>query len=195
MPPEAPGSTGSGPVRPTAARRVLTAIAALAVAGAVAAIVVAGVMGFRLSDSDEATLRGFQIRVLSISQAAAENRMDGALAALQALEKDLDAAARDGRISAPRLLGIETALAAVRTEIASQLAAPSPAPASGTAGLAGPSAAAPASPTVPQTQPVQPVPGEQAVAPQPVPVPAGQEAALPEAAKDAKGKGKGQGKP
>ncbi|MDF2052306.1 hypothetical protein [Arthrobacter sp. Cr_A7] len=193
MPPEAPGSTGSGPVRPTAARRVLTAIAALAVAGAVAAIVVAGVMGFRLSDSDEATLRGFQIRVLSISQAAAENRMDGALAALQALEKDLDAAARDGRISAPRLLGIETALAAVRTEIAGQLAAP--APASGTAGLVGPSAAAPANPTVPQTQPVQPVPGEQAVAPQPVPVPAGQEAALPEAAKDAKGKGKGQGKP
>jgi hypothetical protein len=193
MPPEAPGSTGSGPVRPTAARRVLTAIAALAVAGAVAAIVVAGVMGFRLSDSDEATLRGFQIRVLSISQAAAENRMDGALAALQALEKDLDAAAREGRISAPRLLGIETALEAVRTEIAGQLAAP--APASGTAGLAGPPVAAPADPIVPQTQPIQPVSGEQAVAPQPVPVPAGQEAALPEAAKDAKGKGKGQGKP
>jgi hypothetical protein len=158
----------------------------------VAAIVVAGVMGFRLSDSDEATLRGFQIRVLSISQAAAENRMDGALAALQALEKDLDAAAREGRISAPRLLGIETALDAVRTEIAGQLAAPAPAPASGTAG---PPVAAPADPIAPQTQPIQPVSGEQTVAPPPVPVPAGQEAALPEAAKDAKGKGKGQGKP
>jgi hypothetical protein len=193
MPPKASASRGSGPARPTAARRVLTGIAALAVAGAVAAIVVAGMMGFRLSDSDEATLRGFQIRVLSISQAAAENRMDGALAALQALEKDLDAAAREGRISAPRLLGIETALEAVRTEIAGQLAAP--APASGTAGLAGPPVAAPADPIVPQAQPIQPVSGEQAVAPQPVPVPAGQEAALPEAAKDAKGKGKGQGKP
>jgi hypothetical protein len=150
-------------------------------------------MGFRSPDSDEATLRGFQIRVLNISQAAAESRMDGALAALQALEKDLDAAARDGRISAPRLLGIETALEAVRTDITGQLAAP--APSSGTAGLAGPPVAAPVDPTVTQTQPIQPVSGEQAPAPQPVPVPAAQEAAPPEAAKDAKGKGKGQGKP
>ncbi len=195
MPPKAPASTGSGPARTTASRRVAAAVTALAVAGAVAALIVVGVMGLRIPDSDEATLRGFQIRVLSISQAAAESRMDGALAALQALEEDLDAAARDGRISAPRLRGIEAALEAVRTEIAGQLAAPSPVPTAGTAEVAGPPVAAPVDPAVPQTQPLQPVSGEQAAAPQPVPVPATQQEAPPEAAKDAKGKGKGQGKP
>jgi hypothetical protein len=153
----------------------------------VAAIIVAGVMGFRIADSDQATLRGFQIRVLSISQAAAENRMDGALAALEALEKDLDGAAREGRISAPRLRGIETALEAVRADITGQMAAQA---AAGTAGP--PGTAAPAEAVAPQPQPVQAVPEQPAAVPQPGPATVEQEAPVPGAAKDAKGKGKGK---
>lgn len=179
--------------RPVTGRRLRAAAAALAAALALAAIVFAATTGFRSSDSDPATLRGFQIRVLSISQAAAENRMDGALAALQALESDLDAAARDGRISAPRLRAIETALEAVRVDIQGHLASQ--------AALAGAAAAPATTETVPQEapnpqpQPVQPVPEEPVTVPQPAPGQAEPPAAVPDVAKDNKGKDKGQGKP
>lgn len=174
------------------ARRVGTAAAAVTAALALAAIVFAATTGFRPTDSDAATLQGFQIRVLSISQAAAENRMEGALAALQALESDLDAAARDGRISAPRLRSIETALEAVRADIARQLASQ--------ASLAGAAAAPGTTETVPsdasntQPQPVQQIPDEPVVAPLPAPGQAEPPAAVPDVAKESKGKGKAQGK-
>lgn len=169
-----------------------TATAALAAALALAAIVFAATTGIRTSDSDTATLRGFQIRVLSISQAAAENRMDGALAALQALESDLDAAARDGRISAPRLRSIETALETVRADIAGHLASQS--------SLAGAAAAPGTQDTVPseapntQSQPVQQIPEEPVTAPLPGSGHGEPPAAVPDAAKEGKGKGKGPGK-
>jgi hypothetical protein len=183
------------PAAPRAGRRVLAVGAALAAAAAVAAVVFAVTAGLRTADTDEATLRGFQIRVLSISQAAAENRMDGALAALQALESDLDAAARDGRISASRLRGIETALEAVRTDINTQLTPPGDAAASaevpGTAetGTAGTSAANTA-----QDLPAQPVSGQPAAVPPPAPAPDNQAPGPADAAKD-NGKGKGKDKP
>lgn len=200
MPPDLPQSAGPGQASPPHGRRIPATAAAVAAAIAVAAIVVTGFVGFRAPDSDEVTLRGFQIRVLSITQAAADNRMDGALAALQALELDLDSAARDGRISAPRLLGIETALEAVRADISAQLASQAPAagtaPSGDTPAAAGTSGAAAAEATVPQSQPIQPVAEDPAPLPQPVPVPVKQEGQqLPDAAKEARGKGKGQGKP
>ncbi|MEQ7737033.1 hypothetical protein, partial [Escherichia coli] len=148
--------------------------------------------GVRTAGSDESTLRGFQIRVLSISQAAAENRMDGALAALQALENDLDAAARDGRISAPRLRGIETALEAVRSDLTIQLAssadAAAPATAPDTAGTI-----SDADTTQERALPVESVSSEPAPAP-PATAPDNQSAGLPDAAKD-NGRGKGKDKP
>ncbi|WP_258805816.1 hypothetical protein [Pseudarthrobacter sp. NS4] len=198
MPPDPAQSPRPGETRSRAGRRIPATAAALAAALAVA-VGVTAFGGLRVPDSDEGTLRGFQIRVLSITQAAAENRMDGALAALQALETDLDSAARDGRISAPRLRGIETALEAVRANIAGQMASQAPAagtaPVEDTPAAAGTSGAAPAEATVPQSQPIQPVAEEPAPLPQPVPVPVQQEEQLPDAAKEARGKGKGQGKP
>lgn len=162
----------------------------------VAAALVAGASGIRSGDADENVLRGFQIRVLSISQAAAENRMDGALAALQALEKDLGDAAANGRLSASRYRSIENALSVVRTDLATQVAAASAAASPDTAPGAvspdpalagtGQNQAAPVDPPVP------------AVAPAPVPADSAPQAPGPEhqdTAKEAKGKGKGQGKP
>lgn len=186
------------PAAPPAGRRLLAAGAALATAAAVAAVaavVFAVTAGLRTGDADEATLRGFQIRVLSISQAAAENRMDGALAALQALESDLDAAARDGRISAARLMAIETALEAVRTDITTQLTPPADAAGSAEApGTAGTGTAGTSAANTAQELPAEPVSGQPAAVPPPAPAPDNQAAGQPDAAKD-NGKGKGKDKP
>src|SRR5438045_1405467 len=124
--PSGPHLTGEpGGVHPVPRRRrgnrALIVLCCAAVTGAL----VAGAAGVRPADDDANILRGFQVRVLSISQAAAEDRMDGALAALQALEKDLGDAAAAGRLSAARYRGIETALAAVRSDIATQVASAS----------------------------------------------------------------------
>ncbi|ACL39762.1 hypothetical protein Achl_1783 [Pseudarthrobacter chlorophenolicus A6] len=108
---------------------------AVLIAAALTAASAAVYQGQQAGDTDQATLRGFQIRVLSISQAAAENRLESALSALQGLEDDLDRAARDGRITAPRLRGIESALGAVRADITGQLE--SRAAVAGTAAAAG----------------------------------------------------------
>ncbi|UUL75360.1 hypothetical protein NG819_14160 [Pseudarthrobacter sp. Fe7] len=158
----------------------------------VAAALVAGAAGVRPSDADDDVLRGFQIRVLSIGQAASENRMDGALAALQALERDLGDAAAAGRVSAARYRGIENALSAVRADIATQVAGASAAspvtePDAGTVApdLAGTAEDAPAA-----AVPVVP-----AVAPAPAAAPEAPGSQRSDTAKEAKGKGKGQGKP
>ncbi|HEU4666525.1 MAG TPA: hypothetical protein VFS79_02595 [Arthrobacter sp.] len=139
-----------------------------------------------------ATLQGFQIRVLNVTQAAAENRLDGALAALDALEKDLEAAAGGGLVSASRYRGIEAALATVRADITRNIEAQAAAAAVATA-----AAVAADTPTADaagaQPEPLQPQSETPAAAPSPVPAPQGPE--LPDAAKDAKGKGKGVGKP
>jgi hypothetical protein len=168
------------------------ASALLAVAGLAAALYAASPLA-RPADSDEGTLRGLQIRVLTISQAASENRMDGALAALEALEKDLNDAAGQGLISVSRYRGIEAALESVRGEVTGQIAAVSAAAADApTAGTADSSAA-----PEPTQQPVQVVPQPPLIvqAPAPEAAPVQEEPELPEPAKEAKGKGKGQGKP
>jgi hypothetical protein len=162
----------------------------------VAAALVAGASGIRSGDADENVLRGFQIRVLSISQAAAENRMDGALAALQALEKDLGDAAANGRLSASRYRSIENALSVVRTDLATQVAAASAAASPDTA--PGAVSADPALAGTGQDQAAPVEPAVPAVAPAPVPADSAPQAPGPEhqdTAKEAKGKGKGQGKP
>jgi hypothetical protein len=173
----------------------------------VTAALVAGAAGIRSGDADENVLRGFQIRVLSISQAAAEDRVDGALAALQALEKDLGDAAAGGRLSAARYRSIANALSAVRADLATQVAAASAAASPGTA----PDAVTPAPVLAGTGQEPAPVePAVPAVAPAPAPAsgdaasedaapqdsaPAAPAQERPDAAKEAKGKGKGQGKP
>jgi hypothetical protein len=158
---------------------------------AVAASLVAGAASIGPGRTDQSLLRGFQIRVLSISQAAAENRMDGALAALQALEKDLGEATADGRLSAERYNGIESALTTVRADIAAQVAAAPPPEASG-GGTAGLSEVQADPGPVP---PVPPEPAVAAVAPQPSPAADAPGPARPNSPKEAKGKAKGQGKP
>ena len=161
----------------------------------VAAAVVAGASGIQSTDTDANVLRGFQIRVLSISQAAAENRMDGALAALQALEKDLGDAAAHGRLSAARYRGIETALSAVRADLTRQVAAAAPAapPAESQAGTASTALADTATQQAPASTPVDPV--GPAAAPAPAPDVKAPGAQGQDTAKEAKAKGKGPGKP
>ena len=167
-------------------------MATVLAAAAVAAGAFLGSPAFRGPDSDPATLQGFQIRVLNVTQAAAENRLDGALAALDALEQDLDAAAGGGMVSVSRYRGIEAALSAVRADITRTIEAQAAAAAAARA-----AAAAAETPTTDaaamQPQPVQPQPETPAVVPAPEPASQGPE--LPDAAKDAKGKGKGAGKP
>ncbi|MGF9647021.1 hypothetical protein AAIH32_03555 [Pseudarthrobacter oxydans] len=184
------GTEGAPPLKRLRAWQAACAL--LAVAGLAAALYAASPL-VRPSDSDEGTLRGLQIRVLTISQAAAENRMDGALAALEALEKDLNDAASQGLISVSRYRGIEAALDSVRGEITGQIAAVSAAAAEApTAGTASSSAA-----PEPVQQPAQVVPQPPLIvqAPAPEVVPVQEEPELPEPAKEAKGKGKGPGKP
>ncbi|TQJ61341.1 hypothetical protein FBY30_3633 [Arthrobacter sp. SLBN-83] len=199
-PAAAPGLAGEAAgARPVPLRRRKAHALIVLCCTLVAAALVVGAAGIRSADADENVLRGFQIRVLSISQAAAENRMDGALAALQALEKDLGDAAAAGRLSAARYRGIETALSAVKSDIATKVAAAA-APAAPE-----PSAAAPARPDTNQladTAQSEPVPAPvepavPAVAPAPAPaaaVPGDQRSDTAKEAKD-KNKGKGQGKP
>ncbi|MCQ6270748.1 hypothetical protein M8J71_09675 [Pseudarthrobacter sp. R1] len=184
------GTEGAPPLKRLRAWQAACAL--LAVAGLAAALYAASPLA-RPSDSDEGTLRGLQIRVLTISQAAAENRMDGALAALEALEKDLNDAASQGLISVSRYRGIEAALDSVRGEITGQIAAVSAAAAEApTAGTASSSSA-----PEPVQQPAQVVPQPPLIvqAPAPEVVPVQEEPELPEPAKEAKGKGKGPGKP
>lgn len=169
-------------------------VAALMAVAATAAALYASSSLLRPAESDAGTLRGLQIRVLTISQAASENRMDGALAALEALEKDLDDAASQGLISVSRYRGIEAALESVRTEISGQMAAVSAAAAAAPAAATAESSAAPE----PAQQPVQAASQPPVIVPAPAPEPASvqeEERSLPEPAKEAKGKGKGQGKP
>jgi hypothetical protein len=197
MEPEAVAVPGAVKPVPEARRGARTLI--VLCSAVLAAALVAGAAGIRSGDADENVLRGFQIRVLSISQAAAENRMDGALAALQALEKDLGDAAANGRLSASRYRSIENALTAVRTDLATQVAAAAPAappamapdavaPAPALAGT-GQEHAAPVEPAVPAVAPAPAAPAPEESAPEAP----GQERS--EAAKEAKGKGKGPGKP
>ena len=190
MPPEAPASAGgSDGVVPGRTRfRLWRAAAVLVTAACVAGVLYAASPLLRPADSDAATLRGLQIRVLNISQAAAENRMDGALVALEALEKDLNDAAGEGLISLSRYRGIDAAVEAVRADITGQLAA--------TAAAAAEAPAATASDTSSAEVAVQPLPAPQvepeqpAVIPVPAPAPVQQQPVLPDAAKEAKGKGK-----
>jgi hypothetical protein len=167
---------------------------ALAAAAGLAAALYAASPLLRGSDSDERTLRGLQIRVLTISQAAAENRMDGALAALEALEKDLNDAAGQGLISVSRYRGIEAAAEEVRADINGHLAAVSAAadvPATTTSETSTPAPAGQPQPA-PQVEPVQP-------AIIPAPAPAQQKPDLPAPSKEPKDrkepKDKGKEKP
>jgi hypothetical protein len=177
--------------------------AALAAAALTAAVVVSPAFGG--ADSDEATLRGFQIRVLNITQAAAENRLDGVLDAVEALERDLDLAAGQGSISAARYRGIDAALEAVRADVSrtitARAASATDAKAAVTAAetptvnVTAPETAPEAAPeTMAEQQPVQPQP-EAPAAPAPAPEPAPQQQDLPDAAKEAREKGKGAGRP
>lgn len=194
MPPELKpaGPAAAGAPTPAPRRRRVRALLVLCCA-VLACGLVAGAAGVQSGDTDNSVLHGFQIRVLSISQAASENRMDGALAALQALEKDLGEAASAGRISAARYRGIEDALSAVRADIATQVAAASTAPPA----VAEDTSAAPALADTAQDGPAAAEPVVPAVVPAPAPAPAKDApgSQRSDTAKEAKGKAKGQAKP
>ncbi|PNI07174.1 hypothetical protein CXX84_17580 [Arthrobacter sp. AFG7.2] len=180
------------------------AVAALLATAAIVAGAVTVSSGFTGTDSDPATLRGFQIRVLNVSQAAAENRLDGALDALEALARDLDLAAGEGLISAARYRGISSALEAVRSDVGRGLTAQAAAAADEKAAVSvmetpAVNVTAPEPAPAPQQVQLQPqVPAAAAPVPEaPVlePESAPQEKELPAAAQEAKSKGKGPGKP
>lgn len=167
-------------------RRATIALLAIVAAGAIA---VAAIPSLRGTASHDAALRGLQIRVLAITQAAAENRIDSALDALAALERDLDEAAGSGLISAARFKGIDAALDAVRADLVREA-----------------DAGAAAEAAVPAVSPI-PAPAPTTVSPVPAPVPA-QPGAVQEPApasdarpgppadvQEPKGKAKGAGKP
>lgn len=187
MPPEAPVLAAGSDGRPGRKNSWLwRAAAALAGAACLAVVLYAAAPLLRPRDSDAGTLRGLQVRVLNISQAAAENRMDGALAALEALEKDLNDAAGQGLISLSRYRGIEAAVEDVRADINGQLAAASaPAPVVPAPAASEPTTPADPAEPAPQTQPEQP-----ALAPAPAPVQP--QPVVPGPAKESKGKGKGK---
>jgi hypothetical protein len=181
--------------------RAWAGVAAALAAGALTAAAVVVSPAFGGADSDEATLRGFQIRVLNITQAAAENRLDGVLDAVAALERDLDLAAGQGSISAARYRGIDAALEAVRADVSRTITAQGASATDAKAAVTAaetPTANVTAPETAPETvaeqQPVQPQPGAPAV-PAPAPEPAPQQQDLPDAAKEAREKGKGAGRP
>jgi hypothetical protein len=205
MPPEAAlAAEGIGGSPRRKGFRLWRTAGALAGAACVGVALYAATPLLRPSDSDEGTLRGLQVRVLNISQAAAENRMDGALAALDALEKDLDAAAGQGLISLSRYRGIEAAVEDVRADVSRELAAVTAAAAevpaattseastSGASTLDTSTAAVPADPPAEPQQAPQVAPEQPAIVPVPAPAPIQQEPVLPDPAKEAKGKGKGK---
>ena len=190
MRPEAGRDTDNDRVTEPGSRRRRGTRALILVCVAVAAILVAGAAGIGPGRTDQGVLRGFQVRVLGISQAAAENRMDGALSALEALEKDLGEAAADGRLSPERYNGIHSALASVRADIAAKVAAVAPPEAPQAAPAGGELSAAPG-----EAGSVPAEPAVAAVAPEPAPAADPPGAGRSNAAKEAKGKAKGQGKP
>ncbi|WP_324645177.1 hypothetical protein [Pseudarthrobacter sp. LT1] len=195
MRPDPEKPAGPAPARastPVPRRRVR---ALMILCCALVAALVAGAAAARPGGTDDDVLRGFQIRVLSISQAASENRMDGALAALQALEKDLGEAAAAGRVSAARYRGIEDALSAVRADIATQVAAASAPAAPAPEPAGGAPAPAPALADTAGTGPSPVAPVVEAVAPAPAPAPEAPGSQRSDTAKEAKGKGRSQGKP
>lgn len=67
--------------------------------------------------------RQLQERVMGVSQAAAANDHAAALSTLEALEADLAAAATNGQVSEDRRRSITAAVGAVRTDLASAVAA------------------------------------------------------------------------
>lgn len=190
MRPEAGRDTDNDRVAAPGRRRRRGTRALILVCFAVAALLVAGAAAIGPGRTDQGLLRGFQVRVLGISQAVAENRMDGALSALAALEKDLGGAAADGRLSPERYNGIESALASVRADIAAHVAAVAPAEAPQADPAGGGLSGAPA-----DTGNVSAEPAVAAVAPDPAPAADPPGAGRSNTAKEAKGKAKGQGKP
>lgn len=177
-----------GRVSASQGRRALIALLAIIAA---AAIAVAAIPSLRNTEPHEAALRGLQIRVLAITQAAAENRIDSALDALAALERDLDEAAGSGLISAARFKGIDAALEAVRADLAREADAGAAAKAAVTAESPRPA------PTTASPAPVPaPVPEQPVTVQEPAPVPAAKPGPpVGAGVQEPKGKAKGAGKP
>ncbi|MFD5277677.1 hypothetical protein ACFWIX_08975 [Pseudarthrobacter sp. NPDC058362] len=170
-------------------RRAAVALLTLLAAGAIA---LAAIPALRNAEPDDAALRGLQIRVLAISQAAAENRIDGALDALAALERDLDEAAGSGLVSAARFRGIDAALEAVRADLMREADAGAAA-AKAAVAAASPSPTPAPAPTVASLVPA-PIPQQPGAVQEPAPVPAAKPGP-PADVQEPKGKAKGAGKP
>lgn len=165
--------------------------AVMAVVGFLAACAIAWAAFpvLRGHDPHEAALRGLQIRVLAITQAAAENRVESALDALAALERDLDQAAASGLVSAAQFKGIDAALETVRVDLLQA------ADAGAAAAKAAVIAAAPiptATPTASPTPAPAPVPIQSSPEEESAPVPA--KPGPPADVQEPKGKAKGAGK-
>ncbi|MFJ5859948.1 hypothetical protein ACIQCM_00845 [Pseudarthrobacter sp. NPDC092439] len=177
----------AGRVLAPGGRRAALAFLALLAA---AAIAMAAIPALRNAEPNDTALRGLQIRVLALTQAAAENRIDGALDALAALERDLDEAASSGLISDARFKGIDAALEAVRADLMRE------ADAGAAAAKAAVAAVSPTPTPTPATAPPAPapVPEQPVVVQEPAPNPAAKPGP-PADAQEPKGKAKGAGKP
>jgi hypothetical protein len=95
-----------------------------------AAILLAGCAG-AAPELDEEAAGQFQARVVTAKQMAAEQEFHGAVAELEQLGKDVQAAGGQGRLSQERRSRIEAAIAKVRADLEAAIAAaerPTPSP-------------------------------------------------------------------
>ncbi|WP_438853592.1 hypothetical protein [Agromyces sp. M3QZ16-3] len=104
--------------------RLHRAVAAASVTLALAA----GLAGCAPAQDDAGQASGFRTQVVSIAESSAAGEFTDALARLDALQSEVDAAVADGSLDADRSAGITEAIALVRADLEAAIAAATPSP-------------------------------------------------------------------
>ncbi|GAA1060468.1 hypothetical protein [Agromyces bracchium] len=104
--------------------RLRRAVAAASVTIALAA----GLAGCATAQDDAGQATGFRTQVVSIAESSAAGDFADALARLDALQAEVDAALADGTLDADRAASITEAIALVRADLDAAIAAATPTP-------------------------------------------------------------------